>query len=288
MSGEDSLVPIVAHGARMSWTGILRPGDQFPLPRRSRLAALSAASGSSLRRRFGSWSERYRRFTTNLSSAQLDVRIVRPEESDPDGILGLVHWLEPTRFAHSGPGSVPAADGWSPRFWDSFLSILDRWPTGNVAEKLWKLLERPLEDEPPPVTEWRSLVRRDPAPAEGHAGGGWIPIPATLHSDRGTTRCLVSWDPRASSYGSLSEALSSDEGRRRGADPESQARYYLECRLGTLHGVRFGALDAIEDLAYARSSSVEAIQHVVEKLERERLTDPNFGSLSVFERQSSG
>lgn len=287
MSVEPPLVPIVAYGARMSWAGILRPGDRFPLPRRSRLASISSESGPGLRRSFGSWSERYQRFTANLSSPRLEVRIVRPEDPRPHGILGFVHWVDRASCMHSGPGSVPAADGWSVPFWDSFVSILDRWTSGTVPEKLRRLLERPFENEPPVLAAWRSLVLHGPVPPERRAAVGWVPIPATLRTDGRATECIVSWEPGAPAYASLSEALSSDEARRRPPDPEAQARYYLECRLSALHGVRFGAHDAIADPAYARSPFVEALQRGFEKLERGRIADPNFGSLAGFERELS-
>ncbi|MDH2900800.1 MAG: hypothetical protein PXY39_07485 [archaeon] len=47
MKQEDDatkLEPIIAHGSRMSWAGILRPGNEFAPAKKSQLAVITGDS----------------------------------------------------------------------------------------------------------------------------------------------------------------------------------------------------------------------------------------------------
>jgi hypothetical protein len=70
---QPSLEPMIAHGSRMSGAGILRPGDEFTPAGKSQLAVMTEESGPPLKRYFGKWNITYRRFTTNLTSANSEV-----------------------------------------------------------------------------------------------------------------------------------------------------------------------------------------------------------------------
>ena len=65
-------------------------------------------------------------------------------------------------------------------------------------------------------------------------------------------------------------------------DPANQAKYYLECTLSKLHGVRFGPDDHVEDPRYEDTTEVRGIGESLERLERQRIADPKFGSLDRF------
>jgi len=277
--------PIVAFGARMSWAGILRPGDAFPPAIFSRLGTLAAESGPPLRRFFGSWSERYHRFTLNLSSSRVQVRTAEPGRLPDGGIQCIVHWVDPRAMRSLGPGSVCAGDGWSAELWKAFTSEIDNLPPGSVAEKLRAFRDSRLQERDPVVAEWRQTVREGTVHAAAEPltqQGGWVPVPATLLTEAGSAACIVSWDPKGQEFPSLSDAIKSPRAQHRPPDLESQARYYLECTLARLHGVRFGDYDAIEDQVFAHSPDVMRLEDSMKRLERESIANPRRGLLGLF------
>jgi len=279
---KSPLEPIVAHGARMSWAGLLRPGDPFPPALCSRLGTLTAESGPPLRRFFGSWSERYRRFTSNLSSAKMRVQTVEPGQRPDGGVQCVVHWVDSRAMRGLGRGSVCAGDGWPAELWRAFNSQIENLPPGSLAERLSSFRDSRLEERNPIVSGWRDAIRegrlRPSAEPLAHRGG-LIPVPATLVTEAGPTACIVSWDPRGQEFRSLSSAIKSPRAQSGPLDLESQARYYLECTLATLHGVRFGPYDAIEDEGFAHSRDVLRLENSLKGLEQERIADPKFGLL---------
>ncbi|MGA9840636.1 MAG: hypothetical protein WBF81_08945 [Thermoplasmata archaeon] len=269
----------------MSWAGMLRPGDPFPPALSSRLASLTAESGPPLRRAFGSWSRRYRRFTSNLNSAKIQVDVHPPGHPPDDGVQCVVHWVDAGALRSSDPGSVCAGDGWPVELWDAFTSEIDTLPRGSIAEKLRHFRDSRRHEGNSIVAAWREALRtsvlRPPAEARAR-GSGWIPVPVTLRSEDETTAAIVSWDPQGQDFPSLSDALRTPETPGHRPDLESQARYYLECTLATLHGVRFARYDRVEDEEYARSPEVCALEDSFHRLERERIADPRFGLLDRF------
>jgi hypothetical protein len=80
----------------------------------------------------------------------------------------------------------------------------------------------------------------------------------------------------------MSEAIASSEATQR-PDLVNQAKYYLECTLAKLHGVKFGKDDYIEDEAYERTTEVLEVGKSFRKLERERIA--KFGPLDRFDFQ---
>lgn len=286
-SSTAPLEPIVAHGSRMSWAGMLRPGDEFPRANMSRLAVLRAESGPPLTRYFGSWSTRYRRFTTNLSSARIEVRTVEPGERPGPGIVVIVHWIDANDLRRSDVGGVRAADGWSPELWNAFTSEIDHLPLGTISEKLRSFLDSRRQERDPIVAGWREMVRegatRPSFPATSTVAG-WVPVPARLTADTVTTDCIVSWDPQAPAFDSLSDALESPWAVRHPPDRMNQARYFLECELAQLHGVRFGSCDSVDDRRFARSPECSALREAFARLERARISDPERGLLDRFGR----
>jgi hypothetical protein len=107
-------------------------------------------------------------------------------------------------------------------------------------------------------------------------------VPATFLTEAGTTACIVSWDPNGVGFPCLSDALDSPEARRDLPDLVNQARYYLECTLAKLHGLRFGSGDAVEDARFAGSPEVMGLQDSFRELEKKRISDPRFGLLDRF------
>jgi len=77
---SSSLEPMVAHGSRMSWAGILRPGNEFAPAVRSQLAIMTSESGPPLKRYFGKWNAAFSRFSTNLTSAKIIVKFCSPDK----------------------------------------------------------------------------------------------------------------------------------------------------------------------------------------------------------------
>jgi hypothetical protein len=288
---KTALEPIIAHGSRMSWAGIFRPGDEFPLPRRSQLAAMTAESGPPLRRYLGKWSRAYRRFTTNLSSAKLVVRALEPGRRPDDGIQCVIHWVDRRDMVRSDKGGVCLGDGWPVELWKAFVSELDNLPDGTVAEKLRSFSESNTQEGNAMVVEWRERLKAGSViPPEGGRpvfGESWLPTPARLDTDDGMTDCIVSWAPSARAYRSMSEAIASSDAIQK-PDLVSQARYYLECTLAKLHGVKFGKDDYIEDEAYERTAEVLEVGRSLRKLEWERIA--KLGPLSGFdfERNAPG
>lgn len=280
--GPGDLEPILAHGARMSWAGLLRPGDEFATSYRSRRATVTTVAGPPLRRFYGGWSTRYRRFTSNLSSPHLRVTLATPDAPPSAGIDAIVHWVARRDLLASGPGSVAAGDGWPPALWAAFLACRDRLPPGSVGEQLRAFARASTPDEEPTVTAWRRLLRdggdtdRDRA---GPLGEGWLPVPAELESPDGPRVCIASWSPSPVRFESVTAALASDLAEQRGADVEQQARYYLECRLATLHGIRFSADDALADRAFEAGPTVRGLRATYASLEEGRIGDPSYGRL---------
>ena len=277
------LEPIVAHGARMSWAGLLRPGDEFCPAVRSRRATLTCESGLPLRRYYGGWSAKYRRFTTNLSSTRVVVRPIEPGETPGDGVQCLLHWVERQNMLRTGPGGVCSGDGWPVELWARFTARLEMLSGGSVAEKLRAFAQSDIDSNVPIVTEWRSLIHGTQPRGwarDSRTDRGWIPVPATIESPHGPGACIVSWSPSASVFQSLSEALDSREAKRGRVDLASQAAYYLECTLAEMHGVSFGPLDAIKDEAFEASPPVRALADSYRNLERQRIADPLRGHLN--------
>jgi hypothetical protein len=271
------LEPIVAHGSRMSWAGILRRGDEFPSAKMSQLAVLTAESGTPLRRYFGRWSGAYRRFTTNLTSTNFLVKTLRPGQRPRNGILCVVHWVDRSDMIRIGKGGVCYGDGWPVELWSAFVSELSSLPPGTVAEKLGSFADSRTQERNRLVTEWRARLKegRVLPPGEGErralTGERLLPVPVKLVTPDGPGVCIVSWAPRGRVYLSLSEALASPEARRRKPDPRNQAKYYLECTLARLHGVRFGKDDLIEDREYEKTSEVLGFRTAFKKLEARRI-----------------
>ncbi len=232
----SALEPMVAHGSRMSWAGLLRPGDNFTPARKSQRAVMKVEHGQALRRYFGTWSDRYRRFTTNLDSAKITVTALEPGQSG-DGIPCILHWVNRNDMIRSDEGSVCAGDGWPRELWDTFTSQLACLDGMYISEKLRSFLESDVKEDDALIRGWRHLLRSGEA-ARGRVTEtsaldlGWLPVPAPLTVDGGTaTACIVSWAPSAPFHSSLSSALASLSGARGAPDPRSQARYYVECVL---------------------------------------------------------
>jgi hypothetical protein len=269
----------------MSWAGILRPGDQFPAAIKSELAVMTASSGPRLRRYFGSWSTRYRRFATNLSSPRIRVETFVASRPPALGIQCIVHWLDRRRVIATGPASVCAGDGWPPELWKAFTSTLDEAPPGTVAEKLNSFAAAAdSPDQPEIVTGWRAQLRTAERPALtslSALGGGWVPIPAELITPERTGHCIISWAPFAPAYRSLSEAIASPLADKQPVDLASQATYYVECTLAKLHGIQFGPDDAIEDEEFAKRSEVENVRKRLRRFEEDCIARPDFGRLDA-------
>jgi hypothetical protein len=283
MAREKSLLePIVAHGSRMSWAGILRRGDEFPSPKVSQLAVLTAESGVPSRRYFGRWSEAYRRFTTNLTSTNFLVKTLQPGQRPKGGIMCVVHWVDRNDMLRTDKGGVCHGDGWPVELWKAFVSELDRLPPGTVAEKLHSFADSRMQERHTVVAEWRARVNDGvvlPLGEDGLHGLGesLLPVPVKMITPDGPGECIVSWAPQGKVYRSLSEALASPAASRRGPDLENQARYYLECTLAKLHGVRFGRYDSIEDEGYETTGEVLDLQASFRSREARRIA--KFGAL---------
>lgn len=284
---DRELEPVVAHGARMSWAGLLRPGDEFPRALRSRLAVITSDSCPSLRRHFGSWSDRYRRFTSDLSSPDIEVEVVEPGETPSDGIGCVVHWVRREDLVHMGKGGVCVGDGWPVDLWKAFVGEMAYLPKGTVAEKLAHFLDSARREDEPAVAGWRRAVNKAKlVGSRGAAGRAWLPVPAKLSTSEGSGTCVFSWSPAAEFYPTLSEALDSPEGRLLKPDAASQARYYAECVLAKLHGVSFENLgDFLEDEGYAARPAVRRVVSPLLKLEAKRVGDSSMGPLGEFDRQ---
>ena len=280
---RPNLEPMIAHGSRMSWAGILRPGDEFTPAIKSQLAIITADSDIPLRRYFGKWNSAYNRFTTNFTSPKIKVRAVEPDEEPSDGIQCILHWVDPKDMIRSDKGSVCYGDGWPKELWDLFTSQLDNLPEGTVAEKLRSFLDSSLEGENRFVSLWRKRLRNGTLVGfeeQDKLDKYWLPVPATLIVGAGTTQCIFSWSPGALFYKSLTEALSSAEAIEKRPDPQNQAKYYLECFLAKLHGVKFSSQnDFLDDEEYANRPEVRALEATFTRLEKERILDSRYGRL---------
>jgi len=268
----------------MSWAGILRPSDEFAPAAKSQLAVISA---DSVTRYFGKWSNKYSRFATNLTSAKIRVKTVALGEVPTDGIQCIIHWVDREDVIRSDKGSVCYGDGWPKKLWNLFTSEMQTLPQGTVAEKLRNFLDSDLQEENELVSLWRkrlktgSLVGSD---QQRDLDEYWLPVPATLVlNDETETHCIFSWSPGAHFYKSLSEALSSSEVIERKPNYHNLAKYYLECVLAKLHGVRFDPeYDFIEDEVYSNRAEVKELVDSFTLLEKERISDRRFGQLDRF------
>lgn len=228
---NSDLESVVAHGARMSWAGILRRGDEFCRPARSQLAVLDSADGPPLRRYYGAGSSRHRRFTSNLSSPNVRVRVGEPGTSRKGGIRCILHWVNRKDMLRIGPGGAGQGDGWPVELWRSFTSELDRLAGASVGEKLSSFVASGLKEDVPIVAEWRALLQRrveSDATRATHVGQGWIPVPARFETSARTSVRTLSWSPSRMRFGSLREDLESADARRLEPDLINQARYFLE------------------------------------------------------------
>ena len=269
----------------MSWAGILRPGNEFTPAKKSKLAVLTTDSDIPFRRYFGKWDGVYNRFATNFTSSKIKVEAIAPNEEPSDGIQCILHWVDQKDMIRSDKGSVCYGDGWPKELWDLFTSQLDNLPQGTIAEKLREFLDSNLLEENRFVSLWRSRLRKGTLVDEQKEDLDryWLPVPATLIIDREKTQCIFSWSPGALFYESLSEALSSFEAIEKKSDYQNQAKYYLECVLGKLHGVKFDSQDdLLQDEEYAHRPEVKGLQDSFTQLERERISDRRFGRLDCF------
>lgn len=276
------LVPVLAHGARMSWAGLMRTGDEFPPGPRSRRATVTTSDGAPLQRFYGGWSDRYRRFTSNLSSPRLRVRVEDPDAAPAAGIQAVVHWVPRAALTGTGPGSVAAADGWPRALWAAFEAQAGGERGRPLGEQLQAFLHATSSEEVPVVRAWRRLLRAGSAAgadAVAEIGGAWVPVPAPLEGGEVPELGVVSWSPSPWRFASLGDALGSDAARDRPVDLALQARYYLECRLAALHGVRFSADDRLIDRAFEAGPAVRALRGEMTALERRRIGDARFGRL---------
>jgi hypothetical protein len=276
--GSPALEPIVAHGSRMSWAGVLRVGDEFCRPRRSRRAVLVARSGPPLERYYGAWSPHYRRFTSNLSTWRIEVRVEETTRAGDSGVHSIVHWVDREALSKTGPGSVCWGDGWPVDLWDAFLACAPRLPSEALASKLREFLESDLASDDPAVREWREVVRGERAPRDAlRFGGGWIPVPAPLEESSRTEDCIVSWSTSPLKIRSLWEVLTTGTSPLYRPDLDNQARYYLECLMATQHGVEFGPHDTLRDPAFERAPPVIRRWREYAELEQSRISDPRYG-----------
>ena len=282
MQPDGQLEPMIAHGSRMSLAGILRPGNEFPRAKKSNLVVLKSDEGPALERYFGKWDSTFKRFTTNLTSTK--IRIIGSDRQ-ANGIQCILHWVERKDMIRSDRGSVCQGDGWPVELWNAFLSELDNLPSGTIGEKLSCFLDSDLKEENSLVSKWRSRVREGriaESPEESIIDKSWVPVPASLVIGNAKTKCIFSWSPGARFYPSISEALSSKEAIEKKPNLENQAKYYVECTLAALHGVRFGSNDHVEDMKYTFTDEVQRVQKDMVKLEQERIADRNLGFLDRF------
>lgn len=282
--GDESLEPIIAHGSRMSWAGILRPGDEFTPAVKSQLAVIDPDSNDALKRYFGKWDSKYQRFTTNFTSSKIRVRAISPrQEVKGDGIQCILHWLDRKEIIRP----TFYGDGWPKELWDTFRAHLDNLPKGTVAEKLRSFLDSDLEQKNEFVSLWRRRIKTGTLVGPDDQKGldkYWLPVPATLIlEDKTSTQCMFSWSPSATFYETLSEALTSSEANEKKPDHQNQAKYYAECVLAQLHGVNFDSpSDFIEDQTYSNRAEVRELLSSFGKLEKERISNKRFGKLDRF------
>jgi hypothetical protein len=283
--GDRPLEPMVAHGARMSWAGLLRPGDSFCPTLRSRLATMTSEFGPPLKRYYGTWSAKYRRFCTNLSSPRIVVGVREPGDSPEEGIQCILHWVAREDMIRTDTGGVCHGDGWPTELWERFTARLDQLGSGSVGDKLRSYANSDVDSDIPIVEEWRALIQGrspDTPSAEATIGEGWVPVPADLKTPARRRTCILSWSPSALRFQSLREALGSPEARARQLDLKNQAAYYLECQLARLHGVSFGSWDSIEDRWFEEAPQYGALADGYYALERGRIADPSKGRLDCL------
>jgi hypothetical protein len=245
---------------------------------------MTASSGARLKRYFGQWSEEYQRYTTNLRSSDVTVRVLGPEEQPNTGIQCIVHWVDRSALLSTDAGSVCASDGWPVELWHSLLAALRRRDSRGVADGLRELvLAGPNDAEDSSIAAWRSAIASRAADMEAahqRWTNRWLPVAAELLTQQGPTACIVSWSPTARPFASLSEAIAIGMADGRGIDRESQAVYYLECTLATMHGVRFGLDDQIVDKDYEETPEVKRLLPLYQYREAQHVADAAFGDLA--------
>ncbi len=274
---------IVAHGARMSWAGLLRPGDEFGRFRKARVVTLTTPGGPPLARYYGAWSERYRRFTSNLSSPHLRIHAEATSGTVP-GIRCLLFWVDRAQVRDVGPGSVCRGDGWPVEFWTAFTAYSDRLPGASLAERLLAFLRSDLGADLPVVAGWRRAIGAPTSNVAERrtAGEGWYPVPAIVEGAPLPAVGIVSWSATPRRFASLSEALRSPEAERLRPDRGAQATYYLESRLSGRHGVEFGPNDHLADPGFEATPACRAVAGSMAATEDRRISDPAFGRLDRF------
>ena len=263
----------------IGWPSTLRFGARAPL------ATLSTDSGPTLKRFYGSWSSRYHRFTTNLSSAQVLVRPVEPGQAPGDGVRCILHWVKQEDTVRIDRGGVCQGDGWPVDLWRSFTATLRELRGRSIAERLRAYLHSDWDEDVPIVAEWRRLLQAkspEGGPEALRIGSGWIPVPAKLERSSGASACILSWSPSSFRFDSLQEALESGYARRESVDLANQVKYYLECVLARLHRVTFGPNDSIEDREFERSAAFLELEDSFTDLEARRIVDPALGPLDRF------
>ncbi len=282
--GSDGHELVIGHGARMSWAGLLRADDEFPPFTRARLATLTSTDGTVLRRAYGAWSDRYRRFTSNLSTPHLALRLRAPDPRSTDGICCVVYWVDRGRVSATGPGSVCQGDGWPAELWTAFAARLGQLEGRSVGQQLRTFAGSDLDGALPIVAAWRRFLRARASSRSENAGlgAGWIPVPVPVEPGRGAEVAIASVSPSRVSYTCLTDALASPGARRRRPDSTAQATYYLECLLGRRHGVAFGPHDRLEDRAYEATSAVRRLARSMTAQERDRIATPWLGRLDRF------
>lgn len=270
-----NLEPIIAHGARMSWVGLLRAGNEFPRSAISRRGVMTPTSAAPLKRCFGLWSDRHGRFVSNLSTPKLTVRILEEGEETEQGVQCIVHWVDRGAFLNTGPNSVCAGDGWPVDLWNSILSEVRT--SASLAEGVYALLAEPASRDSASVREWRSAV--DGTSESVTAPSGWLPVAVELVNARTSTACFLSYAPGAPFVASLSDAMQMAGSVGRSVDRRAQAIYYLECTLAQLHGVQFGADDFLRDAEFETSSEVRGLRSEFLGRENRYLASPGYGIL---------
>jgi hypothetical protein len=249
---------------------------------------MTGAEGTDLERHFGQWSTRYRRYTSNLTSPRIHVRVLADGEEPTAGIQCIVHWVPRAAMLSTGAGSICQGDGWPVALWRQLTSRIHGRGEATIAARLRALAMDTADTSDDPVTAWRVAITRgevDTTSAERAFEGRWIPVPADLSVGEERSACIVSWSPTAPFFPSLSEAIrSGTRSNGQQVDLLSQAAYYLECTLATLHGVRFGADDHILDRQYEGTPELAQMRPLFQARELQYVQNSAFGNLSQHGR----
>lgn len=255
------------------------------MPIISRRAVMIAESRATLVRYFGRWSEQYQRFTTNLSTSRFSVRVLGADEASLPGIECVVHWVDRDAMFSTGEQSVCRSDGWSIELWQRLMAILQQGGDRAIALGLQALATSPTPGEGAIVAMWRAAIAGESGYwPDDYLPSALLPVPRPLVLGDVVTACVVSCSPNARVFPSLSDAIGrqTTEGRR--LDRENQARYYLECTLSRLHGVRFGPDDYIIDEQFEATPEVQRLTPAYTARERSLIADPSLGNLMSRDR----